>query len=67
MSCFFLLHMYFTAFYFCLLKRGKWMSYFNFIDSAVPKLLTAFSLLDLTTKRDGTVTIADGKLSHATH
>ena len=43
------------------------MSYFNLTYSAVSKFLTVFILFNLTTKLDGTVNIAGGKWSHATH
>lgn len=42
------------------------MSYFNFTYSAVSNLLTVFNLFNLITTLDGTVNIANGKLSHAT-
>lgn len=43
------------------------MSHFNFTYSAVSKLLGVFHLFNLTTKLDGTVNVADGKLSHGPH
>lgn len=66
-SWFCLLHIYLIAFYCCSSQGRKQMSHFNFTYSAVSKLLGVFNLFNLTTKLDGTVNVADGKLSHGTH